>query len=141
MILKPRFEVFLLLCVSLVSVTVPAHAQFNGTPPITIGDFHERAIIFGLVAAGAVTGIGAYILVRRAPSITGCVAINPADLSLQNESDHRTYSLMGDIANIKVGDRIRVSGKRAKTATGKRNFLVVKLKKDFGPCRELQATP
>jgi hypothetical protein len=43
--------------------------------------------------------------------------------------------LIGDIANIKTGDRIRISGKKnKKDASGKRDFLVEKLTKDYGPC-------
>jgi hypothetical protein len=50
--------------------------------------------------------------------------------------------LMGDTADIKAGDRIRVKGKKKKKdspAGGK--FLVEKLAKNYGPCKALPATP
>jgi hypothetical protein len=60
-------------------------------------------------------GIGVYFLLRS-PSITGCVASGPPGLSLQNEGDQQTYMLGGDVAGIKAGGRVRISGKKKKKA-------------------------
>ena len=132
-----RFRlIILLLCVSLLAVTVPAQAQIGPTGGQVTG------VVVAIVAVGAAIGVGAYFLIRKAPSITGCADASPNGLSLQNEGDHQTYMLIGDVANIKADTRVRVSGKRKKKdASGKRDFLVEKLAKDYGSCKVLPTTP
>ena len=132
-----RFRlIILLLCVSLLVVTVPAQAQYSPTGGQAIG------IVVIVVAIGAAIGVGTYFLIRKAPSITGCAVTSPNGLSLQNEGDQQTYMLIGDVANIKADTRVRVSGKRKKKdAGGKRDFLVEKLAKDYGSCKVLPDTP
>ncbi len=98
-------------------------------------------VVIGVAAAGAAIGIGIYYLVRQPPSITGCAGSGANGLSLKNEGDQRTYLLIGDLANVKTGERIRVSGKKKKDAAGNPEFLVEKLSKDFGACMVLPATP
>ena len=99
-------------------------------------------IVVIIVAVGAAIGVGAYFLIRKAPSITGCAVTSPNGLSLQNEGDQQTYMLIGDVANIKADTRVRVSGKKKKKdAGGKRDFLVEKLAKDYGSCKVLPGTP
>jgi hypothetical protein len=50
-----------------------------------------------------------------------------------------TYSLVGAVATIKPGDRVRVSGKKVKKSVGPTpQFLVDNLSKDYGAC---PATP
>jgi hypothetical protein len=62
---------------------------------------------------------------------------------LQNESDQQTYLLIGDVADVKPGERVRVKGKKkkAKAPANDRSFLVEKFSKDFGACRAHPATP
>jgi len=117
----------ILLCASLLLLPKSANADELKNDAIKAG------VAIGFV--GAAIGVGIYYLVRRAPSITGCAVSSPGGLSLQNEGDRQTYMLIGDIANIKTGDRIRISGKKnKKDASGKRDFHVEKLTKDYGPC-------
>lgn len=125
----------LLLCVSPLIFPVPAKADSLS---------NEVVWVASSIAAGAlvVIGIGVYFLVRKTPSRTGCAALDRNVLELRNEGDQQTYMLIGDTADIKAGDRVRVKGKnRPKDASGKRSFLVEKLAKDYGPCKVASATP
>jgi hypothetical protein len=132
----------LLLCASLLLFIEPAKAQTGG--PIGITKSQGDWIIVGIVAAGAAIGIGIYLVIHYSVDrpITGCAVSSGGGLSLQHEGDQQTYTLLGDTAAIKPGDRIRVSGKKRKQSpSGNRDFLVEKLKKDYGPCKTLPATP
>ena len=47
----------------------------------------------------------------------------------------RKLSAIGDVAGIKPGSRVRVSGKKEKEkSSGTAQFLVEKVSKDFGAC-------
>ena len=63
----------------------------------------------------------------KADSITGCVAQSSVSLTVQNEGDKKSYTLLGDTDGIKAGNRIHVSGKKRKDANGKPHFLVATL--------------
>jgi hypothetical protein len=90
--------------------------------------------IVGIAVAGVVIGVGTYYLLRKV-SITGCATSNQNGLELRNESDRQTYMLIGDTADIKAGDRIRVKGKKKKKdSPAGAKFLVNKLDKNYGPC-------
>lgn len=85
--------------------------------------------------------MGVYYLVRTPPSLTGCAASSPTGLQLQNEADHQTYALTGDVSGIKPGDRVRLKGKRRKDAAKNRQYFVENLSKVFGPCKQIPTTP
>ena len=74
-------------------------------------------------------------------SITGCPVSMPPAVTLQNESDHQTYNLLGDPATIKINQRAKFSGKKRKDSSGKRYFVVGKLEKNYGPCKVSPAAP
>jgi len=119
--------VILLVCVYSVVSSRPAEAQaVSGAQAVGI-----LAVIAGV---GAAIGVGVYYAVRQPPSITGCVVSGPGGLTLKNEGNHQDFLLMGDIAAIKPGDRVRVKGKKKKDSTGHRSFLVDQVKKDYGAC-------
>jgi hypothetical protein len=123
----------LLLCISLFLLPKPAHADTLKTD--------ATEIIVAAVAIGAALGVGIYFLVRQPPSISGCAASSTDGLTLQNEGDQQTYDLIGDTAAVKVGERIKVSGKKKKDTSGKRYFLVEKVSKNYGACKVSPATP
>ena len=77
----------------------------------------------------------------HAASITGCAVSTPPAVTLQNESDHQTYDLLGDPATIKINQRAKFSGKKRKDSSGKRYFVVGKLEKNYGPCKVSPAAP
>ena len=93
--------------------------------------------------AGAAVGVVAVVSVVVAVAVnhshhikSGCVVSVPHGLELQT-SDSKTYTLEGDAANLKVGDRVKIHGskvKKAKGATGPDVFKVEKLNKDYGTC-------
>ena len=77
----------------------------------------------------------------QAHSLQGCVSSAPNSLLLLNEGDRQAYDLIGDTATIKVGERVKVSGKKKKDTSGKRYFLVGKLSKNYGACKVSPAAP
>ena len=124
----------LLICVTLFTTTKPARADSLQT------DADE--IIIGIVLVSIAIGVGIYFLVRQPPSIKGCVVTNPNGLTLQNEGDQQTYTLTGDTAAIKSGDILKLSGKKEKKdSSGKRNFLVKKVARNYGACKVQPAAP
>lgn len=86
----------------------------------------------GAIAAAVIV----VAVVHSHHTLTGCVAGGPGEFELQT-SDARTYALEGMTA-IKVGDRIKFHGSRAKNArdsAGHPIFKAESMKKDYGPCR------
>jgi hypothetical protein len=127
----------LLLCTSLLLLSSkPASASIPTKSQVVL-------IFVGVAAIGAAIGVGIYFAVRRnGTSITGCAISSGGSLFLQHEGDQQSYTLLGDTAAVKPGDRIRVSGKKRKQyPSGNREFLVEKLAKDYGLCKVLPATP
>lgn len=137
-----RFRLLVvLLCVVLAVVTVPVQAQWSSIGNIGPSKGEVAGVIVGIVAVGVAIGVGVYFLVRKSPSVTGCAVTDRSGLELQNEGDQQRYLLTGDTANIKSGDRVKVSGKREKkTKSGERDFLVEKVSKDYGHCKVSSAT-
>ncbi len=118
------------VCVLLVSTTGTAKAQ--------IGVTKNQAdwIGVGVAAIGAGIGIGIFYAIHHGRSIDGCAVSGPNGLEVQNRGDQQTYALIGEVAGIKPGDRVRVSGKKEKKKAGApQQFLVEKLSKDFGSCK------
>ena len=123
----------LVSCSLLLSAPKSARAQSLNTA--------VTEVFIGLIAVGAALGIGIYYMTRRPPSLTGCAVSAENGLQLRNEGDNQTYTLLGDLADVKVGDRIRVSGKKKKNdPAGNEHFMVEKVSKDLGPCRVLPKT-
>ena len=94
------------------------------------------------VAAVAVVVIGVVVLVEVNKShhtIKGCVSSGPGGLEVLNESDKKVYALMGVPPNVKVGDVIKVHGKKEKQG-GAQEFVVEKMSRDYGPCKAAVAS-
>ena len=133
--LSLRYRVAIaLVCVSLLATTQPVRADK------IVSNGEIAGAIVGIAAAGVVIGIGAYYLLRKA-SITGCAVSNQNGLELRNEKDRQTYVLMGDTADIKVGDRVRLKGKKKKDSSAEPKFLVERVAKNYGSCGAAPATP
>lgn len=135
--------ILLTVCLLVVSIAAPSRAAAATSFDIGPSKGEVTAIIIGILAVGAAIGVGIYFAVRHSPSLTGCAVAAPGGLQLQNESDRQTYALIGDIAAIHPGDRVRVSGKRKKKdpAVPDRQFLVEHFAKKLGPCRVPATTP
>jgi hypothetical protein len=99
------------------------------------------AIGVGIAAIGAAIGVGVYFLVRKSPSITGCATPGSDGLTLRNESDPYTYTLIGDTVSIKAGERVRLTGKKKSGPSGQHKFIVDKVSKKYGACQVASANP
>ncbi len=123
----------ILVCLCLLSVQTPAQ-----TGQIGISKGQGEAIIGGIAGAGAAIGIVIYVAFSRPRSIKGCAVTGPNGLELKNEGDGQTFQLLGITSDVKLGDRVRVQGKKkaiGKSSSGNPTFLVVKLAKDYGACK------
>jgi hypothetical protein len=125
------------LCVLLAPAPEPVLAQRPRPRPadgfVTHGQI--AGIAAGIAVAGAAIGIGVYLAVKHNHHVTGCARNGPDGLTLTSESDKLTYNLIGDVAAVKPGRRVRVSGKINKqNAASQPQLLVEKVARDFGPC-------
>jgi hypothetical protein len=95
-------------------------------------------ILVGIAGGGAALGVGVYYAVHHGRSLNGCTLSGPSGIELQIRGDRQTYALVGEVSTIKPGEQIRVSGKKEKKKSGApQEFLVEKLKKDYGSCTQL----
>ena len=134
-----KLSAALSLCALLATADGTIMAQRPRPRPATIAygatNGQVAGIIAGIAGAGALIGILAYVAIKHNHSVTGCARSASDGMTLTSESDKQTYSLIGDVAGIKPGDRVRVSGKKGKTKSpGAHQFLVEKVVKDLGPC-------
>jgi hypothetical protein len=136
-----KLSAILALCALLVPAGRAVLAQRPANQ--TIGATHGQieGAIAGIAGAGALIGILAYVAVKHNPGVIGCARSGPDGMTLTSESDKQTYTLVGDVAGIKPGNRVRVSGKKGKKkSAGTRELLVEKVSKDFGPCEVASAS-
>ena len=87
------------------------------------------------IVAGAVVGITLAVQ-HSNHTLEGCITSDGNGLSLRL-SDARVYKLDGELADVKVGDKLKVHGSRMKKTkgnTGGEVFVVEKVNKDYGPC-------
>ncbi len=124
------------VCVLLVTTSDTAKAQIGVT------NTQARWIVVGIAAIGAGIGIGIFYAFHHGHSLDGCALSGPNGFELQNRGDQQTYALIGEVAGVKPGDRVRVSGKKDKKKSGgPQQFLVEKLTKDYGACKAAPAAP
>lgn len=120
-------------CTMALTATHPANAQI-------VSKSEVAGVAAAIVGVGAAIGVGIYFAVHANHSASGCTVAAASGLQLQ--SDQQTWSLVGSIAGIKPGERVRVSGKKQKQSGGApRPFLVEKLAKDYGACSPRAANP
>jgi hypothetical protein len=123
------------VCALIVTATATAKGQFGYK--VTKGT--EAGVIAVLVGVGVGVGVGIYFAVHHGHALTGCAVSGSNGLQLQ--SDQQTYALIGNVAAIKPGDRVRVAGKKEKTnAGGSEQFLVERVAKDYGVCTVVPVT-
>lgn len=128
----------LVACAMAVTAAAPANAQ-TSTPIGGVTKSDAAWIAVAVAAIGAGIGIGIYYAIHHGHSLSGCAVGGANGLELQNQSDQQTYTLVGAVAGIKPGERVRVSGKKVKRTAGPaQQFLVEQLSKDYGVC---SATP
>jgi|HubBroStandDraft_5_1064220.scaffolds.fasta_scaffold16240_3 hypothetical protein len=111
----------------------------------SIGSFvadDQAAAPGDIVLVGVEMGESIFSLFHRDHSITGCTVTMPNALQLQSRDDGKTYDLVGRLAGIKPGERVRIVGRKLKkTADAPRLFLVEKVSQSFGACTAEAAKP
>jgi len=113
---------------------MPAQAQPNSL------DNLARNVVIGIVAVSAALVVITVVIVhesRKKRTVTGCVISGANGMSVTDEKDKRIYALSGNTADIKVGDRVTLQGKNAKSKDAKAPLAwdVNKETKDFGACQ------
>jgi hypothetical protein len=138
-----KLSAMVVVCMLLASAENPVLAekhQDQPPPPLFTGSIGPSTgeivgIAVGIAAVGAALGVGIYFAVKHSHSMTGCARTTADGLTLTTESDKQTFALIGDVAGIKPGNRVRVSGKKSKEKSGGTSqFLVEKVSKDLGRC-------
>ena len=121
----------LLVAVLCVSLAVPVGAQNIG--PNFSSDKH--AVIGAAVGVAAVVVLVVVVLTHK-QKITGCVSGNDSGMSVTDEKEKVAYTLSGNTAGIKAGERVTLQGKKAKSKDkgSAPTWQVDKLTKDLGSC-------
>ncbi len=87
------------------------------------------------IGAGAAAGVGlAYYMLHNRKSVVGCVEESAGGTQLLNEKDKKTYAIDPGDLSLKVGDWVKLSGKKMKSDSGQPTFVAKKLVKDYGSC-------
>jgi len=153
-----RFTGITTLCLALCAA---ASAQYGGgtggsggtagtggytAPPGGYGS--GKAIGIGVgAAAGAAVGIA--LLVRHhhhsanktETYVTGCTQSVQDGISLTNEKDNQTYSIMSSSNSLKSGERMTLKGVVVTTdGSGNPKFQIQSLIKDYGTCGAASAS-
>ena len=116
------------------AIIVAAAAKPADASIPTQSDIVWMGVAIGAIGAGI--GIGIYAAVHHGHQLTGCAVSGANGLQLRSEGDQQSYALTGDLAGIKSGDRVHVSGKKEKSKAGvPRQFIVEKFMKDYGACK------
>jgi hypothetical protein len=92
-----------------------------------------KALGIGVGAAAGVAGV-LYLALRHRGSMTGCVQGGDDALSVVDDKNHQTYSLLNSSGDLKSGERVQLKGKRSKDGHGAQTFEVSKVVKNFGAC-------
>ena len=93
-------------------------------------------VIVGVVAGVAVVTIVA-IHHSKKRTITGCVNPGGNGMTIMDEKDRKIYALSGDPTGVKPGERMRLRGKKIRSAEvdGPLKWAAQKTDSDFGACR------
>jgi hypothetical protein len=96
-----------------------------------------EGVVIGIAVVGAVLAVGITLLVlhekRKTSAITGCITSGVGGMSVKDDKDKRVYTLSGDPAGVKPGDRMTMEGKHR---GGKMPvFEVRSVTRDLGACQ------
>jgi len=91
--------------------------------------------IVGIVAGVAVIAIVA-IHYSKKRTITGCVKSEQKGMIVNDEKDKLVYTLSGDTADVKQGERMTLQGKKIKPNAGNPlGWEITKIRTDYGVCQ------
>ena len=128
---------FFLVLLTFLCSTRDAKAQNQPNLTINACSAGCAALVYG--TGIAVLGTVLYFSLR-APRTTGCVVDSASGLSLRTDDGTQTYLLAGAPTIFKVGDRIKVLGRKKKIAAKQREIVVSKVLKDYGAgCKAVPA--
>lgn len=90
------------------------------------------------------TTVGITLAVQHSHhTLQGCISSGANGLELRM-SDGKVYTLKGEVADVKAGDRLKIHGSKVKMvkgdSAGGQVFVVEKVNKDYGPCPASLAT-
>jgi hypothetical protein len=90
------------------------------------------------IIAGVVVGtvVGIYLLTRK-QTITGCIKSGANGMTITDENDKRIYTMAGDSVGVTPGNRMKLQGKKEKSAGAGAPpvWETEKVKRDFGICQ------
>lgn len=128
---RSLWSTVLIIALSLVLIAPPcvSASQIGGGP-------YTGAIAGAAVGAATVIIVVVYYSTKKR-SITGCVGSAGGGMSLTNEKDKRVYVLSGNTVGIKPGDRMKLQGKKVKSAGLEKTvgWAATKVAKDYGVCQ------
>jgi hypothetical protein len=112
---------------------VPAEAQKLGQIGPSTGTI--VGVVVGVVAAVVVVAILA-IHYSKKRTITGCVKPAQNGMIVNDEKDKLAYTLSGDAAGVKPGERMTLQGKKIKPNSGNPlGWEITKIRTDYGVCQ------
>jgi hypothetical protein len=131
-----------LIIALVLGLCVPAGAQapIGTIPPGTnFGGISKGAIIGIVVGVVATVVVVAIVIIRhsaKSRTITGCVTTAPNGLVVTNEKDKRVYTLSGDTAGVKPGERMTLQGHKISfSGSNPLGWEVSQIQKDYGACQ------
>ena len=96
-------------------------------------------IVIGIVAVAAALVVGTVLIIHysKKRTITGCVSSGETGMTVTDEKDKQIYALSGNTAGIKLGDRIRLQGKKVTPKSADKTLVweTREVKRDFGLCQ------
>lgn len=133
----PRCRRQRIIAVAAVAALACSGATSCSTSQVVLSSAAIAAVIVG-------TTVGVTLAVQHSHhTLQGCIFSGDSGLKLRL-SDARVYTLKGEIADVKVGDKLKVHGSRVKKgkggSAGDQVFVVEKVNKDYGPCPANLAT-
>lgn len=131
----PRF----VLCAALAAIWLTPSGADAQTGHIGPSNSTIGAGIAG-IAGGLVAIVVAVAVVHSHHMLSGCVIAGANGPELKT-ADAKTWSLEGDSANVRPGDRVKLHGARAghQKGSGANVFRVDTLVKDYGSCEVSRA--
>ncbi len=108
----------------------------SGATSCTRTEIALSATAIGVAAVGTTVGV-TYAVKHHNHTLQGCVLSDASGLKLRT-SEVKVYTLKGETASLKPGDRVNLHGSKVKKADGNSTadqvFEVQKLNKIYGPC-------
>jgi hypothetical protein len=92
-------------------------------------------VVVGVVAAAVVVTVVVVHESSKKRTITGCVNSAQNGMTVTNEKDKQVYTLSGDTAAVKPGERMSFHGKKIKpNADNALGWEITTIQTDYGVC-------